>query len=164
MRENDRERDAKRAKERDSGPSSSSAAAATTSASSSSALKYWVRESIRVRVVDKHFQRGALYNKKGVVVDVIGADSFSVRMDEAGKLYEGLKHAMVETALPKRGGQVILLAGPHKLRRGTLLERHSSEERAVVQLSGDLQVVQCKFDEVAEWVGVLGDGLDMADL
>ena len=126
--------------------------------------KLWVRESLRVRVVDKRIARGQLYNKKGVVVDVSGADDFSIRMDDSGKLHDGLTHAHVETALPKRGGVVMVLAGPHRLRRGTLLERRSDEARAVVQLGGDLQVVECGFEDVAEWVGALGSSLDVADL
>ena len=123
-----------------------------------------MRESIRVRVIDKKLERGQLYNKKGVVVDVSGADHFSVRMDESGKLHEGLCHAHVETALPKRGGLVLILSGSHRLRRGKLLERDSEKGRAVVQLGGDLQVVECSFEAVAEWVGVMGDSLDAADL
>ena len=70
-----------------------------------------MRESIRVRIVDKRLERGALYNKKGVVLDVSGADSFSVQMDESGKLYEGLRHDSCETALPKRGGSVLVSRG-----------------------------------------------------
>ena len=70
----------------------------------------------------------------------------------------------METALPKRGGAVMILGGAHRLRRGTLLERHTEEARAVVQLGGDLQIVQCSFDECAEWVGLLGNQLDEADL
>ena len=124
---------------------------------------FWVRESIRVRVVDKRLERGLLYNKKGIVVDVSGVDDFALRLDDDGKLYEHLRHAQVETALPKRGGQVLVLAGPHKLRRGTLLERHAEEARAIVQLSGDLSVVKCSFDDVAEWCGLLGEGLDVGD-
>ena len=80
----------------------------------------WVRESIRVRVIDKKYERGQLYNKKGVVVDVrrtdphtcpspqpnipyaivlaqvSGANSFAIRLDENQRLYEGLSHAMVQ--------------------------------------------------------------------
>ena len=56
----------------------------------------------------------------------------------------------------------MLLAGPDKLRRGTLLERHSDTARAVVQLAGDLRIVEASFDDVAEKVG--GEGIDMADL
>lgn len=55
----------------------------------------WVRENIRVRVIDKRFSHGQLYNKKGVVVDVSGPDRFSVKMDEGGKLIEGLRHEYV---------------------------------------------------------------------
>ena len=117
-----------------------------------------------MRVIDKRLERGQLYNKKGVVVDVSGRDCFSVRMDDSGRLHEGLTHAHVESALPKRGGLVLMLAGPHRLRRGTLLERHSEDARAVVQLGGDLQVIEASFDEVAEWVGTLGNSLDVADL
>ena len=85
-------------------------------------------------------------------------------MDEDQQMYEGLSHAAVETALPKRGGSVLILNGPHRLRRGKLLERRSEDARAVVQLGGDLEVVEADFDDVAEWVGVLGDHLDQADL
>lgn len=55
----------------------------------------WVRESIRVRVVEKQLSKGKLYNKKGVVVDVSGPDDFSVKMDDSGALIDGLKHAHV---------------------------------------------------------------------
>jgi hypothetical protein len=37
-----------------------------------------------------------------------------------------------------------------------LLERRSEDARAVVQLAGDLRVVEVSFDDVAEWVGGLG--------
>jgi len=58
-----------------------------------------------------------------------------------------------------------VLRGPHKLRRGVLLERRSDDARAVVQLGGDLLVVEVSFDDVAEWVGgALGNQLDVADL
>ena len=42
-----------------------------------------MRENIRVRIVDKKLRGGSLYSKKGVVVDVGGADALSVRMDGA---------------------------------------------------------------------------------
>ncbi|KAL1499716.1 hypothetical protein AB1Y20_012403 [Prymnesium parvum] len=124
----------------------------------------WVRESIRVRVVDKKLARGQWYNKKAVVVDVSGPDEFAVQMDDSAARVEGLKHAHVETALPKAGGTVLVLRGAHRMRRGRLLERHSSDARAVVQLSGDLQVVELSFDDVAEWVGGHGEALDVAEL
>ena len=57
------------------------------------------------------------------------------------------------------------LRGAHRLRRGVLLERHSDQARAVVQLGGDLEVVELSFDDVAEWVGgALGNQLDVGEL
>lgn len=50
------------------------------------------------------------------------------------------------------------------MRRGKLLERRSSSSTAIVQLSGDLQVVQLSFDDVAEWVGGQDEALDIAEL
>ena len=35
-----------------------------------------------------------------------------------------------------------------------------SDDRAVVQLGGDFQIVECTFEQVAEWPGPAGDGLD----
>lgn len=51
---------------------------------------------------------------------------------------------------------MLILRGAHRLRRGMLLERRSEDARAVVQLAGDLRVVEVSFDDVAEWVGGLG--------
>ena len=70
------------------------------------------------------------------------------------------KTAALETALPKKGGAVCVVLGPHRNRRGTLLERVSADDRAVVQLGGDFQIVECTFEQVAEWTGPAGDGLD----
>ena len=138
-----------------SGPSSSSAAA-----SSSARGPPWVREQIRVRIVDRDLERGALYSKKGTVVDASGAGVVSVRLDDPPRIVEGVPTAALETALPKKGGAVCVVLGPHRNRRGTLLERVSADDRAVVQLGGDFQIVECTFEQVAEWTGPAGDGLD----
>ena len=137
-----------------SGPSSSSAAAAAARGPP------WVREQIRVRIVDRDLERGALYSKKGTVVDASGAGVVSVRLDDPPRIVEGVPTAALETALPKKGGAVCVVLGPHRNRRGTLLERVSADDRAVVQLGGDFQIVECTFEQVAEWTGPAGDGLD----
>ena len=119
----------------------------------------WVRENIRVRIVDKRLHGGSLYSKKGVVADVSGVDALSVRMD-AGGLVEGVPTSAVETALPKVGGAVLCVKGKHRNRRGRLLERHSDDAIAVVQLNEDFAIVKIDFDDVAEWVGVSGEDLE----
>jgi hypothetical protein len=139
----------------------------------------WVREHIRVRIVDKKLQGGALYNKKGVVADTSGGPTmdytcpghtwdtgggpafdtggghtFSVRLDGSPRLVEGLRVSQVETVLPKRAGAAVLLVqGKHRMRRGRLVERHTREARAVLQLTGDFELVTVGFDDVAEWAG-----------
>lgn len=57
----------------------------------------------------------------------------------------------VETALPSVGGTAMIVSGPYKGRWGKLLERSSSKQQTVVQLSGDLKVVKASFDEVAAY-------------
>jgi len=94
------------------------------------------------------------------VVDVCGADAFSVRLEEGGKLVEGLRTAAVETVLPKGPGAVMVLRGKHRLRKGRLLERDTKRARAMVQLAGDFEVIELSFDDVAEWVGPAGESLD----
>jgi len=62
--------------------------------------------------------------------------------------------SQVETVLPKRAGApVLVVGGEYKLRRGTLVERNTKEARAVLQLSGDFELVTVGFDDVAEYVG-----------
>eukprot|EP00965_Chrysotila_dentata_P246879 6207414-Pleurochrysis_carterae.AAC.3 len=76
-----------------------------------------------------------------------------MRMDDDGQLVEGLKMEQVETVLPKGQGAVLVVQGEHRLRRGRLLERDSKKTKAIVQLSGDFEVVECSYDDIAEWVG-----------
>jgi len=132
------------------------------------AEKVWVIASIRVRVVDQRVHRGALYNRKGVVVDTGGAGEFALLMDDdpaqAGdsraRLREGVTQAMVETALPKPGGSVLVVKGKHRGRRGRLLERDSRKDRAVVQLNGDFSVCTLRFDDLSEWAGTADEAED----
>ena len=103
---------------------------------------------------------GLTNSKKGVVADVSGGmDALALRMD-GGALVEGVPASAVETALPKVGGAVLCVRGKHRNRRGRLLERHSEDAVAVVQLNEDFAIVKVDFDEVAEWVGVSGEDLE----
>ena len=120
-----------------------------------------MREQIRVRIVDRDLERGALYSKKGTVVDASGAGVVSVRLDDPPRIVEGVPTAALETALPKKGGAVCVVLGPHRNRRGTLLERVSADDRAVVQLGGDFQIVERTFEQVAEWTGPPATGWTM---
>lgn len=143
----------------------------------------WVIPNIRVRVVTKRLGV-QYYEQKGVVVDVTIAgatlqmnksSSRSSHHNAAAALgHQVLDHVperYLETALPKVGGNVIVLtafvpsqqrqstaatATSLKYAKGRLLERNS--RHGVVQLLDDLSVVNVPLDDLAEWCGPLDDG------
>ena len=76
------------------------------------------------------------------------------------RLVEHVRTAQVESYLPKAGGTVLVLRGEHAMSRGRLIERHTKEARALVQLAQGFELVQCSFDDVSEWVGAAGEDAD----
>ena len=57
---------------------------------------------------------------------------------------------MLETALCKVNGYVLIVQGEYRGKRGKLLERNKDKNRAVVQLDADKSMVKCTLDDVAE--------------
>ena len=74
-----------------------------------------------------------------------------------GQVLDNVPERYLETALPKIGGNVIVLEGVHHWKKGRLLERSSENGRGVVQLMEDLEVVTLSLDSIAEWCGPLDD-------
>jgi G patch domain and KOW motifs-containing protein len=79
-------------------------------------------------------------------------DLCNVKLDD-GTLLEGLKDTQLETALPKPGGVVVVLRGVGQGRQAKLLDRNDSKGAAVLQSFGDLEVMEKKMDDIAEWMG-----------
>ncbi|KAG9455060.1 hypothetical protein H6P81_007964 [Aristolochia fimbriata] len=75
------------------------------------APRTWLRSHIKVRVVSKTFKGGKFYLKKGEVMDVVGPHTCDLSMDESKELIQGVDQGMLETALPKKGGPVLVLFG-----------------------------------------------------
>ncbi|CAI5469527.1 unnamed protein product [Closterium sp. Yama58-4] len=73
-----------------------------------------------------------------------------------GNLVQGLKEQEMETALPKKGGRVMILCGANRGQVGKLLERRGEEGVAVVQLAESFDLERLAMDDVAEYVGELG--------
>ena len=67
----------------------------------------------------------------------------------------------LETALPKVGGNAIILTGPHRLVKGKLWERDSRKNKGSIQAFEDLSIVTLSLDDMAEWCGPLDDDLIM---
>ena len=114
----------------------------------------WMHVNIRIRVITEKLGR-KYYKSKGVIVDVTPKGA-TVRMDD-GSLLDRVPERYLETALPKTGGRVLVLAGKHKLVKGQLLERDSKKGRGVVQVYEDMNVLTLSLDDMAEWCGPLDD-------
>jgi hypothetical protein len=101
------------------------------------------------------------YTQKGIVMDVTHGGA-TVHM-ASGQVLDKVPERYLETALPKTGGNAIVLVGRHKFAKGKLLERDSNRGRGVIQVFEDMSVLTLKLDDLAEWCGPLDDDLH-ADL
>ena len=117
----------------------------------------WVIPNIRVRVVTEKYGRRH-YKQKGIVVDVTYKGMTTLKMDHNGQLLQ-LSERYLETALPKVGGNAIVLTGDNRLAKGRLLERDSRACKGVIQAFEDMNILTLSLDDMAEWVGPLDDDL-----
>lgn len=113
----------------------------------------WLRNHIRVRVISKDLKRGNLYGKKGEVVDVVGPYLCDISMDESRELIQSVDQDLLETALPRRGGPVLVLYGKYKGVYGNLVQKDLDQETGVVQESGTHELLNVKLGQVAEYIG-----------
>ncbi|XP_021740329.1 protein MOS2-like [Chenopodium quinoa] len=113
----------------------------------------WLRSHIRVRIVSKSFKGGKFYLKKGVVIDAVGARTCDITMDDGREIVQGVEQEILETALPRRGGPVLVLFGKHKGTYGSLVEKDSEREKAVVQDADTHELIHVQLEQIAEFVG-----------
>ncbi|XP_020574264.1 protein MOS2-like, partial [Phalaenopsis equestris] len=112
----------------------------------------WLRSHIRVRIISKKIG-GKLYLKKGEVVDVVSPTTCDIKMDESGKLVQGIDQEILETALPKRGGSVLVLYGKHKNVYGSLVEKDSEKVTGLVRDANSHALINVPLEQIAEYVG-----------
>lgn len=115
----------------------------------------WLTPSIRVRVITSKFGRSH-DKKKGVVVDVTTKGA-TLKMENGDILQ--VPERYLETALPKVGGNAILLTGKDRFAKGRLIERDSRANRGAVQLFEEMNIVNTSLDDIAEWCLPLDDDL-----
>ena len=120
---------------------------------------HWIIPNIRVRVISKKISKGKYFKEKGVIVDVLRRGAEAVIQMPNRVVLERVPERYLETALPKPGGNVIILTGSHKLEKGKLLERNGKEGKGAVQLFEDMNIVSLSLDDIAEWCGPLDDDL-----
>jgi hypothetical protein len=117
----------------------------------------WLISNIRVRVITKKLGSNQ-YKEKGVVVDVTTRGGATLQMAN-GKLLDRVPERYLETALPKVGGNAIVLVGKSKFAKGKLLERDSRSGKGIIQVFEDMSVLKLSLDDMAEWVGPLDDDM-----
>nr|GMD67575.1 protein MOS2 [Ipomoea batatas] len=113
----------------------------------------WLTSHIRVRVISKALKGGKLYLKKGEVVDVVGPSTCDISMDESRELIQGVNQNQLETALPRRGGPVLVLCGKHKGVYGSLVERDTEKETGVVRHGDTHELLNVRLEQIAEYTG-----------
>ena len=93
----------------------------------------WLKSHIRVRIISEDFMGGKLFLQKGEVVDVVGPNTCDLALDGSKELLQGVDQEILETALPRRGGPVLMLCGKHEGVFGSLVERNKEDETAVIR-------------------------------
>ena len=157
QQDRDTARAARAAAEAATAASSSSASGAGAAASSSTLS--WLCTGIRVRVVDEttRLGGGAWYGQKGVVDDILPDNAglmCTLIMGSGGgkKTLSNVKEAWLSTALPKKGGRIMVVKGQQRGSVGVLLKRDKKREQATVQLdtTKDGTTTVVGYDDLSE--------------
>lgn len=114
---------------------------------------FWLRSHIKVRIISKSLDGGRLYLKKGKVLDVVGSYMCDILMDDSKELIQGVEQELLQAALPKPGGPVLVLYGKHKGTYGSLLKCDLGRETGVVIDADSQQLLNVKLDQTAEYIG-----------
>ena len=128
--------------------------------SESDDVLHWLIPNIRVRVVSKKLS-SLQYKQKGLVLDVTHGGAYATLHMSDGQILDRVPERYLETALPKVGGNAIILTGKHRLQKGKLLERGSESGKGVIQLFEDMNLVKLSLDDIAEWCGPLDDDMEL---
>ncbi|XP_059461467.1 protein MOS2-like [Corylus avellana] len=113
----------------------------------------WLKSHIRVRIISKQLKGGRLYLKKGEVVDVVGPTTCDISIDESRELIQGVSQDLLETALPRRGGPVLVLYGKHEGVYGNLVRRDLEQESGLVQDANNHELLRVPLEQIAEYIG-----------
>ncbi|XP_017252110.1 protein MOS2 [Daucus carota subsp. sativus] len=113
----------------------------------------WLTSNIKVRIISKKLKGGKLYLRKGKVVDVVGPSTCDISMDDSRELIQGVDQELLETALPRTGGPILVLYGKYKGVYGSLLQKHMEKETAVVEDADTRKPLHVLLEQIAEYTG-----------
>ena len=131
----------------------------------------WVIPNIRVRIVSEKLGR-RYYKEKGIVVDVTRNAGVTLKLNHhtssstnsntPAVVLDRVPERYLETALPKIGGNVIVVDPKHanKFAKGRMIERDGKNKNfGIVQLYDDMDCIRLPLDDIAEWCGPLDDDM-----
>lgn len=113
----------------------------------------WLTSNIKVRVISKTLKGGKLYLRKGKVVDVVGPSTCDISMDDSRELIQGVDQELLETAVPRTGGPILVLYGKYKGVYGSLLQKDMVKETAVVEDADTRRPLHVLLEQIAEYIG-----------
>ncbi|XP_059172285.1 G-patch domain and KOW motifs-containing protein-like [Physella acuta] len=114
----------------------------------------WLKNDLKVRIIDKDLKRGKLYNTKVVIIDV-PSSGICICKTEDGKVIENVSQSQLETVVPKSDNSYIaVVSGSYRGQIGQIMKRNKDLCLAVVQLLSDRDIVlKLHYDEICEYVG-----------
>ncbi|XP_064097173.1 G-patch domain and KOW motifs-containing protein-like isoform X1 [Macrobrachium nipponense] len=113
----------------------------------------WVCENLRVRLINKDY-KGGRYHKEKVIVKFVETAESCECVTEEGKTLREVHPAWLETVIPKRDPQIVLIVkGKQKGQIGRILQLHKDQEKASVQLLEDKTIIlKLHYDDICEYV------------
>lgn len=113
----------------------------------------WVRENLRVRLINKNYKGGKYHKEKVVVVNVVTAECCECKA-EGGRLLGNVDPGWLETVIPKQSPMVVMVVkGPYNGQKGRILQLHKDQEKASIQLLEDeTTIVKLHYDDICEYV------------
>ncbi|XP_046896833.1 G-patch domain and KOW motifs-containing protein [Hypomesus transpacificus] len=114
----------------------------------------WLQRDLKVRFVDKTFKGGRYYNSKMRVEDVLTPNTCVCRTEE-GRLLDDVKQGMLETIVPKRDSEAIMVVlGEQRGQVGRILQRDRDRCKAMVQLDRyEEKVFTLDYDSICHYLG-----------
>ncbi|BFZ00176.1 hypothetical protein BsWGS_03215 [Bradybaena similaris] len=114
----------------------------------------WLRNDLRVRIVDRHLGRGKYYKDKAVVIDV-PSQGMCVCKTDGGQVIENVSQLSLETVVPRQEDAcVAIVGGSHRGQLGRIMRRDRDQCLALVQLLADrATVLTVPYNDICEYVG-----------
>ncbi|CAG5123166.1 unnamed protein product [Candidula unifasciata] len=114
----------------------------------------WLRNDLRVRIIDRHLEGGRYYKDKAVIIDVPSQGMCVCRTD-GGRVVENVPELSLETVVPRvEDACVAIVGGSHRGQIGHIMKRDKDKCLALVQLLADRDtLLRVPYNHICEYVG-----------